>query len=98
MPYKDKAQDAASKMAAAKRARESIRRLKDVPCLDCGRRYHHSQMEFDHSRGVKSFNIAASGGSTLKSERLQRELSKVDIVCANCHALRTFCRANPAEC
>jgi hypothetical protein len=44
-------------------------------------------MDFDHVRGEKLFNI----GQTLSvaMPKFLTEISKCDIVCANCHRIRT---------
>lgn len=70
---------------------EFIKRRKSQPCADCGESYPYYVMQFDH-REDKLFDIANSTfrSSTLK---LQREIDKCDVVCANCHAERTAIRA-----
>jgi len=47
-------------------------------------------MDFDHVRGVKRFNIAQSIHRSWPS--LQEEMDKCDIVCANCHRIRSKAR------
>jgi hypothetical protein len=67
-----------------------IRKTKNRPCMDCGRRYPYYVMDFDHVRGKKLFNIgqpAQRGASKLLAEIL-----KCDIICANCHRARTHWR------
>jgi hypothetical protein len=62
------------------------------PCMDCGIRYPYWVMQFDHRPGtVKLFQIADVHliGSV---SRLLDELDKCDLVCANCHADRTYQR------
>lgn len=61
---------------------------KRKPCADCRRTYPWYVMEFDHTRGVKARNINAGMGYY----RLLDELAKCDVVCANCHATRTYKR------
>jgi hypothetical protein len=71
---------------------EVLARIKDVPCVDCGGRFHHSQMEFDHRPGTtKELSIGRMKKAPI--QRLLAEIEKCDIVCANCHALRTWQRA-----
>jgi len=63
--------------------------LRSVPCLDCGGRVAQCAMDFDHrdpSSKIRSVTRMI-GGST---DRMLVEASKCDIVCANCHRLRTF--------
>lgn len=66
-----------------------IRELKDKPCVDCGGRFHFSAMQFDHVRGTKSFNISRASRSV---KNLMLEAEKCEVVCANCHAVRTYKR------
>ena len=85
---------AAAKAVHRARVREHLTAAKDVPCADCGHRYPHYVMQFDHVRGVKLFNLgdAAATGKTLK--RIDEEIAKCDVVCANCHAARTWLRSH----
>ncbi len=70
--------------------REFIAELKDVPCTDCGNRYPTVAMDFDHVRGKKLFGLAFAA-CELKSKRsLLAEAAKCEVVCANCHRIRTF--------
>ena len=64
-----------------------IRKAKDVPCADCGGRFPSVCMDFDHIRD-KNYTIAQHKHSWgLKT--LQAEIDKCDVVCANCHRIRT---------
>jgi hypothetical protein len=67
-----------------------LRELRNVPCADCGGRFEGHQMDFDHRNpSEKAFNLC-SGRAALKSrEQLLAEAAKCDVVCANCHRLRT---------
>ena len=56
-------------------------------CVDCGFNLHPAALEFDHVRGKKLFVIGQNVSRSKKS--LLLEMSKCDIVCANCHAIRT---------
>ncbi len=67
---------------------------KDVPCADCGGRHPSYVMDFDHVHGEKLANVAHLMTGSL--ERLLSEMGKCDIVCANCHRLRTMTRRLPA--
>ena len=69
-------------------ARDLIDRLKDQPCMDCWERYPSFVMQFDHrDPATKLFNV----GSMLSEsqERIATEVAKCDVICANCHAIRT---------
>lgn len=68
--------------------RTLIRMTKDVPCADCGQRYPHYVMDFDHQYD-KKFNIGP-GAYASSRENLLAEIAKCEVVCANCHRERTF--------
>jgi hypothetical protein len=47
-------------------------------------------MDFDHRvPATKSFNLMAGRAMLMSTERLLAEVAKCDIVCANCHRVRT---------
>lgn len=69
------------------RMREVIEQAKDAPCMDCGQRYPHYVMDFDHRDPTeKLFSVGRGRG--LKA--LLAEIAKCDLVCANCHRVRTW--------
>jgi hypothetical protein len=73
------------------RGQTFIHALKNnVPCKDCYKMYPPYVMQFDHRiPSEKSFEI--SGAKLVYPiEILCREIAKCDLVCANCHAERTF--------
>lgn len=62
--------------------------LKEAPCTDCNIQYPPPAMEWDHVRGVKFMAVSAM---TMYSEkRILAEIEKCDLVCANCHNMRTY--------
>jgi len=73
---------------------EIINRLKTRPCMDCKIQFNPWVMHFDHRPGtIKRFNVSSAIGSGSNSIRsIQKEIDKCDIVCANCHANRTYKR------
>lgn len=68
--------------------------LKQKPCMDCGVQYPPYVMDFDHRD--KETKIAAINQMinlhSYSKEKILNEISKCDLVCANCHRKRTFCR------
>jgi transcription elongation factor Elf1 len=64
-----------------------VRRAKDFPCADCGGRFPSVCMDFDHLRDKKFTISQKKHGWGLKT--LQAEMDKCDVVCANCHRIRT---------
>lgn len=72
------------------RQREVIQVAKDVPCTDCGQRFPPFVMDFDHrDPSTKSFNVGAALGLMKSVEAILVEIAKCDVVCANCHRIRT---------
>ena|ERR1035437_1096164 len=70
-----------------------INGIKNVPCMDCGNRYPPECMDFDHrpDAGEKCFEIA-NKLHNLRIGSLLAEISKCDVVCSNCHRIRTIKR------
>lgn len=70
---------------------EFIRQAKEgKPCADCGKLYPPYVMDFDH-RDPSTKTAIISYLPRLQSwARLKAELAKCDLVCANCHRMRTF--------
>lgn len=72
--------------------KEKVAALKMFPCMDCGfTPVHHSQMDWDHIQGDKLSNVSQLSQLGSLSKVLE-EVSKCELVCANCHRLRTATR------
>ena len=65
-------------------------------CMDCGYNAHPAALEFDHVSGKKLFNIGEEVGNRSR-EKLWEEIAKCDVVCANCHSIRTANRRQRVE-
>lgn len=65
--------------------------LSGKSCVDCGNS-DIRVLEHDHLSD-KSFNVSSKIG-TRKLSSLMEEIEKCDIVCANCHRIRTVTRGN----
>jgi hypothetical protein len=76
--------------------RDLVKKIKDVPCVDCGGRFPSAAMDFDHVKGVKSFNIAHGVKNKTWAE-IEEEIAKCEIVCSNCHRVRTRERGRKSE-
>lgn len=77
------------------RQRERLRKIiwlaKQRPCQDCGGVFHPWVMEFDHREGTtKVLEVANLVSHGCTDERLRAEIEKCDVVCANCHRMRTY--------
>lgn len=64
--------------------------LKANPCTDCGRVLPPVAMDFDHIGDDKVAGIAQMW--SWGRERVLAELAKCELVCANCHRIRTQIR------
>lgn len=106
MPYKDPERQRAAQRESHERLRterriadrkrkaewkEKIRQYKERPCQDCGVQYPFYVMQFDHVRGEKDGDISTFMCNRQWSKAIA-EIEKCDVVCANCHAERTYGR------
>ncbi len=96
MPYSDKEKQKAFqakwRRQKSRKFREILWKVKDVPCMDCEIKYPPYVMDFDHRDG--EIKIAGVGrlASNAGIEKILAEIKKCDIVCANCHRIRTHKR------
>ena len=80
---------------ANKRYREKMHKIVDaakegVPCFDCGGMFPLYVMEFDHV-GPKSRTVPSVAGRS-GPDKIFAEIAQCEIVCANCHKIRTYQR------
>ena len=69
--------------------REYIRAYKkERGCQDCGYSEHVVALQFDHVRGTKKAHV--SNMLNCSWETLLKEIEKCEVVCANCHHVRTM--------
>lgn len=83
-------------VAHNKEVDELFRKLKSErknrPCMDCGKTYPPYVMDFDHRDGLtKCYTLAATNHAVGRAT-LEAEMEKCDVVCANCHRIRTHNR------
>lgn len=78
---------------------ERVRRLKNVPCADCGGTFDPVCMDFDHRPGAgKLFDLASvTTGRRHTWDEILAEVAKCDIICSNCHRIRTHRKRNHGE-
>lgn len=68
------------------------------PCTDCGGRFPFYVTHYDHlPQYTKSFGIAQFKNHTVDLEKIKAEVAKCELVCANCHAVRTYTRQEEAR-
>ncbi len=70
--------------------RNLVRELKNKPCKDCNIKYPYYVMDFDHLE-EKNFTMSKVGKRRL--DVIIHEASNCDVVCSNCHRIRTWKRS-----
>ena len=72
------------------KVKEWLDSFKDGPCLDCKTTYPACVMDFDHrEEGSKVMALACVVSRGWSKARILEEVAKCDLVCANCHRIRT---------
>lgn len=84
-----------AKMRAARAKRHSF--IADYKvregCRDCGYNVHHAALQFDHIGQNKEISI----GNIKSMGKFWKEVVKCEVVCSNCHAIRTYARLHLAK-
>lgn len=70
--------------------RKALRKFKDVPCADCHESYPYYVMQFDHREDEVKVDVIARMVAKASWQAILDEVKKCDVVCANCHAIRTW--------
>lgn len=83
-----------SKILKVREFRAWVNGLKAAPCKDCGSALRPEAMDFDHVRGEKTKEISQMW--SWGREKVLMELAKCELVCANCHRIRTQTRKEAA--
>lgn len=78
----------ASRKARLKKRIYILEYLKTHPCIDCGEN-HLAVLDFDHVRGVKSESVTVMLSHAYSQKRIDEEIAKCEVRCANCHRKRT---------
>lgn len=64
--------------------------IKSKPCRDCKGSFPVCCMDFDHRVGTtKSYNVGSMFAHHYARKLIETELEKCDLVCSNCHRIRT---------
>jgi transposase len=72
---------------------KKLRELKEnIGCVDCKEKYPHYVLEFDHLPQYEKLGIVTNIARRYSWEKALEEVKKCDIVCANCHNIRTWNR------
>jgi hypothetical protein len=76
-------------------ASEKINKYKsENSCTDCGNFFHHVSMDFDHL-SQKRMDVARMVAAGYVWTEIQKEIDKCELVCSNCHRVRTWLRGLP---
>ena len=79
----------------AKAKRSVIDARKSVPCMDCGVRFPSYVMDFDHREPRRKLFEISGSEYRFTLEVIIAEMDKCDVVCSNCHRIRTHNQRNP---
>jgi hypothetical protein len=79
-------------ISKAKKRREVWEIKEQSGCIDCGEKYPHYMLHFDHKPEFEKNGSVSEIYSRHGREKGLEEMAKCDIVCANCHAIRTYNR------
>jgi hypothetical protein len=61
--------------------------------MDCGGKFHFSAMDFDHRDASTKLNLVSYLKLAANKAALIEEMAKCDLVCSNCHRVRTWKRS-----
>lgn len=88
----DKSEAAKAGDARSRQGRmAAINAIKEItPCADCGLTFPAVCMDFDHVRGDKVDNVSYLVSGHRRWEIIETEIAKCEIVCSNCHRVRTL--------
>lgn len=93
--YKKQIEDQQKSISKWRKKREQNRRklIDEIKlskgCLHCGYKEHAVALDFDHlNPSEKDFNISANFACA-PFEALMEEISKCQVLCANCHRVKT---------
>jgi hypothetical protein len=108
MPYKNPEEAAAAKRrhydknkdlfkerarSRVRKIKEEIRTIKEAsPCTDCKVKYPYYVMHFDHLGIEEKLERVSELIRSRGYDTVMAELEKCELVCANCHAIRTWQR------
>jgi len=73
--------------------RDELRQFKeDNGCIDCNQKYPHYILDFDHLPEFEKLGNPIKISSRVSKTKGQEEINKCEVVCANCHKIRTWKR------
>lgn len=90
----------AIRFKGTKHSYEYVRKFKlDKPCVKCGTTYPPCAMDFNHKNGSGKYeDISNSCSSGIKKiQRIENEVTKCELICANCHRNETQSRIHEVD-
>jgi predicted transcriptional regulator len=77
---------------------EELQSFKEgMGCFDCKTMYPHYVLEFDHMPEFKKIDNVYRVYKKFGRDKAWQEVAKCDVVCANCHKIRTYQRVRESE-
>ena len=64
----------------------------NLGCFDCKEKYPHYMLEFDHIPGYKKLGSVSYLAKSKGFDLAIKEIEKCEVVCSNCHSIRTWTR------
>jgi hypothetical protein len=78
--------------------RAKLRKIKlDSGCADCGYNAHVAPLQFDHLPGFKKLFSIGAKAQAYSWDKVMTEIAKCEVVCANCHFIRTWDRRKESD-
>jgi hypothetical protein len=71
--------------------------VKSYPCTDCGESYPPYVMDFDHLPDYEKVTEIAKVYKSGSWSKTVMEIMKCELVCSNCHRIRTYSRKDEAN-
>lgn len=73
--------------------RRALQDIKEASgCVDCGEKYPYFMLHFDHLPEYEKIADITRLVRTAKWSDVEKEIAKCEVVCANCHAIRSHNR------
>lgn len=77
------------KINSVRRNQAYVNERKAAPCMDCKNTFPPICMDFDHVVGTKEGDVSVLARKGCSLQKIQDEIDKCQLVCANCHRIRT---------
>jgi len=90
--FDNKEQQTAYLIEYTRKNNDIIVEAKNKPCMDCGIKYPFYVMQFDHRPDENKLFVIGAHRNNRSADKILAEIAKCDIVCANCHSIRTWNR------